>query len=94
MEMHSKMPIPEVSGLGRRLVHGQPQYLAIDGEPAADPYDIALLHLSTPATQTPVHIAGAGETALWATGQQETIAGFGTTDPDTTDVFTDCDPKL
>ncbi len=42
-------------------------------------YDISLLKLSRPSTKTPVKVAGAGETALWAPGTMEWIVGWGLT---------------
>jgi trypsin len=51
----------------------EPDYLATSG------YDITLLHLSSPASQAPTKVAGAGETAAWAAGTTETIVGWGTT---------------
>lgn len=42
-------------------------------------YDISLLHLSSPAPQPPMLVAGKGEEPLWAPGHAETIAGFGIT---------------
>jgi secreted trypsin-like serine protease len=51
----------------------EPNYLATSG------YDITLLHLSSPASQAPTKVAGAGEAASWAAGTTETIVGWGTT---------------
>ncbi len=51
----------------------EPSYLATKG------YDVTLLHLSSPASQTPTKVAGASETASWAAGTTETIVGWGTT---------------
>jgi secreted trypsin-like serine protease len=42
-------------------------------------YDISLLHLSSPAPQQPMLVAGKGEEPLWAPGHMETVAGFGIT---------------
>jgi secreted trypsin-like serine protease len=42
-------------------------------------YDVSLLHLSAPAPQKPVLIAGKGEEPLWSVGRLETIVGFGLT---------------
>lgn len=42
-------------------------------------YDVSLLHLSSPAPQKPILVAGRGEESLWAVGKMESIAGFGTT---------------
>ena len=51
----------------------QPNYIATDG------HDISLLRLSRNATKTPVKVAGAGETALWAPATMEQIVGWGAT---------------
>jgi hypothetical protein len=53
-----------------RLEH-PPQYLATSG------YDVTLLHLSKPAAQAPIKIAGKGAESLWKPGTPETIVGFG-----------------
>ena len=51
----------------------QPNYLLGKG------YDISLLRLSRTASTTPVKVAGAAETGLWAAGTTESIVGWGTT---------------
>ena len=43
------------------------------------PYDVALLRLATPATQTPTRIASLAEQDLWAPGKTATALGWGTT---------------
>jgi trypsin len=50
-----------------------PNYLANRG------YDITLLKLTTNSSKTPTKVAGSGETATWAAGTLETIAGWGAT---------------
>jgi trypsin len=50
-----------------------PDYLAVDG------YDITLLKLASASTKAPTQVSGASETAAWAPGTMETIAGWGTT---------------
>jgi trypsin len=51
----------------------EPSYLATSG------YDVTLLRLAQPSTKTPTKVSGASETAAWAAGTTETIAGWGTT---------------
>ena len=60
-----------------------PDYLLTQG------YDVTLLHLASDSTKAPTKIAGAGETAAWAAGTSETIAGWGATSEggDTPDVL-------
>ena len=41
-------------------------------------YDVALLRLATPATQTPTRIADLGEQSLWEPGDVATAIGWGT----------------
>lgn len=53
-----------------------PSYLATSG------YDITLLKLSANSTKAPTKVAGAAETASWAAGTLETIAGWGVTEED------------
>jgi trypsin len=53
------------------VVH--PDYLMTMG------YDISLLELTRPSTQTPTQVAGASERAIWTAGTLETIAGWGAT---------------
>lgn len=48
-------------------------YLATKG------YDVSVLKLSRNASATPVKVAGASETGLWAPGTPETIVGWGVT---------------
>jgi secreted trypsin-like serine protease len=52
-----------------------------DPSAASPDYDLALLHISSPAApaQTPLSLVGAGETGLWAAGTIGTIVGWGTT---------------
>jgi trypsin len=54
------------------IVH--PDYLLTDG------YDISLLELTRPSSQTPTQVAGPGERSIWAPGTLETIVGWGTTE--------------
>jgi secreted trypsin-like serine protease len=42
-------------------------------------YDVTLLELESPAAVAPIKIAGPAQTALWAPGVLQTIAGFGYT---------------
>lgn len=56
-----------------RSVAVHPNYLANSG------YDISVLKLSRTSTKAPTKVAGAGETALWAPGTLEIIAGWGAT---------------
>jgi trypsin len=49
----------------------EPSYLATSG------YDVTLLELAAPASQTPTRIAN--DASIWAPGTLETIAGWGTT---------------
>ena len=51
-----------------------PQYLGFE-----QGYDVTLLELQAPASVAPVKIAGPAQTALWAPGVLQTIAGFGVT---------------
>ncbi|WP_372790829.1 serine protease, partial [Paraconexibacter sp.] len=44
-----------------------------------DHHDVALLRLTTTASQAPVKVAGVGAQPLWAPGVLETVAGFGAT---------------
>ena len=54
---------------------------AIDGDydPVTSDFDAAWLVLATAAAQTPLKLAGPGETALWAAGAQTTVTGWGDT---------------
>ena len=51
----------------------EPNYLLNSG------YDITLLKLSANSSKTPTKVAGAAETASWASGTLEKIVGWGTT---------------
>jgi trypsin len=51
-----------------------PDYLMTMG------YDISLLELEQPSTQTPTQVAGASERGLWTAGTLETIVGWGVTE--------------
>lgn len=59
----------DIIELEKILVH--PQY-------QGNGYDVALLRLESPATQTPTRIADASEAGLWAPGDVATAIGWGT----------------
>ena len=59
----------DIIGLAQVRVH--PQY-------RGSGYDVALLRLERPASQTPIRIASLSEQALWAPGKVATAIGWGT----------------
>lgn len=60
--------------VSRIIVH--PSYDA-----AASNYDVALIELSVPSSQTPVRLAASGQSDLWSGGQPAVVTGWGTTSP-------------
>jgi secreted trypsin-like serine protease len=60
----------------------EPDYLVTNG----DGNDVTLMKLDEPAKVAPMQIAAVGERSSWAPGKLATIAGFGATKPDGSDM--------
>ena len=60
----------------------EPDYIVTNG----DGNDVTLMKLDTPAKVGPMKIAAVGERPSWAPGKLVTIAGFGATKPDGSDM--------
>jgi secreted trypsin-like serine protease len=60
----------------------EPDYIVTNG----DGNDVTLMKLAQPAKVAPMQIAAVGERSSWEPGKPATIAGFGSTSPDGSDM--------
>ena len=51
-------------------------------DPGSQRWDVAIVRLAVPSQATPIQVAGADERALWTTGREAVVSGWGLTSED------------